>query len=293
MANRANAYRENVPGAWFVDDRCIDCDVCRQLATSLFAAADDHSYVARQPASPAEQRDALRALLSCPTGAIGTADISGLAAVRNSFPEQVADNVYYNGFTSERSFGGHSYFVQHPAGNWLIDSPRYLESLAKKIEQLGGLAFIFLSHRDDVADAAKYARRFGAKRVIHRLELAAQPDAEIVLDGTLPIPLHDDFTVIPTPGHTAGHCVLHYADRFLFSGDHLWWVREQQRLGASRDYCWWSWAEQVRSLERLADLRFEWVLPGHGERVHLPAEEMRQQMTRLIDRVHGGAAIND
>jgi hypothetical protein len=27
-------------------------------------------------------------------------------------------------------------------------------------------------------------------------------------------------------------------------------------------------------MERLADYRFEWVLPGHGQKVHLPAAEM-------------------
>ena len=34
---------------------------------------------------------------------------------------------------------------------------------------------------------------------------------------------------------------------------------------------------------RLKDYRFEWVLPGHGERAHFPADEMRLQMQRLMD----------
>ena len=66
MASRAKAYPENLSGAWFVDDRCIDCDVCRQLAPSTFTAADDHSYVVRQPETLQEQRDALRALFAAP-----------------------------------------------------------------------------------------------------------------------------------------------------------------------------------------------------------------------------------
>ena len=32
---------------------------------------------------------------------------------------------------------------------------------------------------------------------------------------------------------------------------------------------------------RLAAYRFEWVLPGHGQRVRLPAAEMREQIERL------------
>ena len=34
-------------------------------------------------------------------------------------------------------------------------------------------------------------------------------------------------------------------------------------------------------MARLAGYRFEWVLPGHGQRVHLSAAEMSQQVERL------------
>ena len=36
-------------------------------------------------------------------------------------------------------------------------------------------------------------------------------------------------------------------------------------------------------MERLAAYRFEWVLPGHGQKVHLPAAEMREQILRLAE----------
>jgi hypothetical protein len=36
-------------------------------------------------------------------------------------------------------------------------------------------------------------------------------------------------------------------------------------------------------MARLAGYRFEWVLPGHGQRVHLPATEVRQQIGRLAE----------
>ena len=38
-----------------------------------------------------------------------------------------------------------------------------------------------MTHRDDVADAERYAEHFGSRRIIHRHELESQPDAEIVL----------------------------------------------------------------------------------------------------------------
>jgi glyoxylase-like metal-dependent hydrolase (beta-lactamase superfamily II) len=113
--------------------------------------------------------------------------------------------------------------------------------------------------------------------------LPSQPGAEVVLDGEGPWPLAPGFLAIPTPGHTRGHCVLLYQERFLFTGDHLDWERDSRQLSASEDYCWYSWPQQAESMERLAAYRFEWVLPGHGQRVHLPAAEMRQQIERLAE----------
>ena len=45
---------------------------------------------------------------------------------------------------------------------------------------------------------------------------------------------------------------------------------------------------QAESMRRLADFRFEWVLPGHGQRVHLPAHEMRAEVLRLADEMRNG-----
>jgi hypothetical protein len=58
------------------------------------------------------------------------------------------------------------------------------------------------------------------------------------------------------------------------------------RLAASEEYCWYSWPQQAESMERLADYRFEWVLPGHGQRVHLPAAKMREQILHLAGSMH-------
>jgi glyoxylase-like metal-dependent hydrolase (beta-lactamase superfamily II) len=71
-------------------------------------------------------------------------------------------------------------------------------------------------------------------------------------------------------------------DRFLFSGDHLWWSPYRASLYASPSVCWYSWPEQQRSLEILTAFTFEWVLPGHGRRHHAPAPEMRVQLRQCI-----------
>jgi glyoxylase-like metal-dependent hydrolase (beta-lactamase superfamily II)/ferredoxin len=284
MADVSRALTTNVPGDWFVDSTCIDCDTCRQLAPRIFGEADGYSFVQTQPTA-SDERAALQALVSCPTGSIGTRGHNQAKAVMEDFPLLVDGDVYYCGFTSPKSYGGSSYFVRHRRGNWLVDSPKYLPQLVRKFEALGGIATIFLTHRDDVADAEKYARHFGAQRIIHRDELNAQPGAERIIDGFDAVEVEPEFVVIPTPGHTAGHCVLLYQDGYLFTGDHLAWDRESGKLAAFRDYCWDSWSKQKESLARLLDYSFDWVLPGHGERVHLPANEMHQQLDELVHRI--------
>ncbi len=287
MANPSRSVPENVAGDFFVDATCIDCDACRQIAPAVFGEAPDTSFVKAQPASHVDRRDALRAMLACPTGSIGCLGKDDVKSVMNDFPLAVEPPVFYCGYNSPKSFGGNSYLVQQVGGNWLIDAPKFVRPLVRRLESLGGVGNIFLTHRDDVADAARYAAHFQSRRILHRAELAAQPDAELVLDGAGPWNLGQDFLAIATPGHTKGHCVLLFQDRFLFTGDHLDWDRDQRRLAASEDYCWYSWPRQAESMKRLADYRFEWVLPGHGQKVHLPADAMREQVLQLTNAMHG------
>ncbi|MER3446025.1 MAG: MBL fold metallo-hydrolase [Candidatus Dadabacteria bacterium] len=270
MADVRKRLLNNIEGEFFVDSACINCDTCRQIAPETFEDAGDYSFVYSQPKTKGERRKAMRALLSYPTGSIGTLHKNNAREVMEDFPLHIGDEVYYCGFNSPKSYGGNSYFVRHTEGNWFIDSPKYIGHLVKRLNEVGRIKYIFLTHRDNVADAKKYAEEFGSPRIIHRAELSAQPDAEIIIDGNEPVQISPDFLVIPTPGHTRGHCVLLYKNRFLFTGDHLWWSRDDKQLSASEDVCWYSWPEQIRSIERLRDFTFEWVLPGHGQRVKLP-----------------------
>jgi len=283
MANPKKQVPENVPGDFFVDLTCIDCDACRKIAPAVFGEGAETSFVKAQPSTSGDRRQALRALLACPTGSIGCLGDDDVKAAMKDFPLLIEEPVYYCGYNSPKSYGGNSYFVRHPAGNWLIDSPKFVMPLVQRLETLGGIAHIFLTHRDDVAEAQRYAEHFGSRRIIHRDELSSQPDAEVVLDGEGPWELAPGFLAIWTPGHTKGHCVLLLQNRFLFTGDHLDWDRDTEQLSASEEYCWYSWPQQAESMARLEEYRFEWVLPGHGQKIHLPADKMRQEMKRLVE----------
>ena len=286
MANPARRLPQNVAGDFYVDSTCIDCDACRQLAPTIFRDHGDQSSVYRQPETEEETRLALMSLVACPTASIGTTRKYDARAGAAAFPSPVAENVYFCGFTSEASFGAWSYLVVRPpaeGGNILVDSPRFSRPLVRRIEALGGAATMFLTHRDDVADHAAFAREFGCRRVMHAADGAARLGVERVVEGGAPVRLDPDLLAVPVPGHTRGHMVLLYRDKFLFTGDHLAWSPARGTLTAFRTACWYSWAEQTRSMERLLDYSFEWVLPGHG-RIHGDtASGMRSHLLRCVE----------
>ena len=146
-----------------------------------------------------------------------------------------------------------------------------------------GIRYIFLSHKDDVADAARYAKTFNATRIIHRADSPAMPNAEWIVDGEDGLQAKPEFVFIPVPGHTAGSMSLLYNNRFLFSGDHLWWDRELQQLGTPENLVWDD-AQLEGSVRTLLNYSFEWVLPGHGERINLPCREMKDAVEKLACR---------
>ena len=283
VADPALRLPANVPGELFVDSTCIDCDACRIFAPDIFVDADGQSAVHRQPQSDQEWLRAEKALVSCPTASIGTLGRRSARAGVDALPELVDGTVYRCGFTSERSFGAISYFVRRESGNVLIDSPRFVAPFAKNIERMGGVARMLLTHRDDVADHAKFQERFGCDRVLHAADVTAGTAAvELQPQGNDPIELAPDLLMIPTPGHTRGHAVFLYQQTYLFTGDHLAWSERRGHLYAFRSACWYSWTEQLRSMERLLDYSFEWVLPGHGHPVRLTRESMRASLETCV-----------
>ncbi|BAY16047.1 hypothetical protein NIES21_18700 [Anabaenopsis circularis NIES-21] len=275
---------QNTNGDFYVDTTCIDCDTCRWMSPEVFSRVDEQSAVDHQPNNAAERLTALQALLACPTSSIGTVEKpKDIKNTQETFPILVAENVYHCGYHSEKSYGAASYYIQLSEGNILVDSPRFTPPLVKQLEEMGGIRYMYLTHQDDVADHQKYAEHFQCERILHADDISGSTrNVEIQLTGVDPFALTSDLLIIPVPGHTKGHTVLLYKNKFLFTGDHLAWSESRQQLAAFRDHCWYSWSEQIKSMRNLANYTFEWVLPGHGRRFHADAETMGQQMQKCI-----------
>ncbi|MEH1918173.1 MBL fold metallo-hydrolase [Nostoc sp.] len=285
MAHLNQRRSQNVNGDFYVDTTCIDCDTCRWMTPEVFSRVDEQSAVYHQPTNDAERLAALEALLACPTSSIGTVEKpKDIKDAQQSFPMLVVENIYHCGYHSEKSYGAASYLIQLPEGNILVDSPRFTPPLVKRLEELGPIRYMYLTHKDDVADHQKFAEHFQCDRILHIDDITADTrNVEIQLTGSEAFTLTEDLLIIPVPGHTKGHTVLLYKNKFLFTGDHLAWSESLHQLTAFHGACWYSWSEQTKSMRNLANYSFEWVLPGHGRRFHADRETMRQQMHKCIE----------
>jgi glyoxylase-like metal-dependent hydrolase (beta-lactamase superfamily II) len=164
----------------------------------------------------------------------------------------------------------HCYLWEWPGGLTLIDTgyptdaPKILAALLKQGFALHNVRRIIATHvdPDHTGGLAQLKRATGAKVACHAVEKAAmerparrkpgalwlrplfwvapllpgwgngavQPD-ELLLDGQ---ELPEGFTVIHTPGHTAGHiALLHRERRLLIAGDALVNRREKLRVNSS------------------------------------------------------------
>jgi glyoxylase-like metal-dependent hydrolase (beta-lactamase superfamily II)/ferredoxin len=281
MAKLDRRLPEQADGEFYVDDSCIDCGACRWIAPKSFGERSDISVVVRQPTNAAERLQAIKALIACPTASIGTT--SKLDIDPAIFPDEYAPGVYHCGYHARASYGAASWLIVRPEGNVLIDSPRFATQLVKRIETLGGVKTMFLTHRDDIADHGKFHDYFGCERVMHADDLGWNiKKVERRIEGREPVRLDRDTLLIPVPGHTKGSTCLLYRDEFLFSGDHVSWQADRGTIRASRHVCWYDWGELLDSMQRLASHRFEWILPGHGAPGHVPAAEMARAIRSWV-----------
>lgn len=287
MARRDMRHPAGAEGPWFVDERCIDCDAARHVAEGLIARnpGDGVSVFTRQPTTNDELSMAWRAVLVCPTSSVGHEKLR--QPPPGVFPHHLGDGVHRLGYNARESFGAHSYLVVRDNGNVMIDAPRWTRALLDPIAALGGIDVVALTHRDDVADAERYAEHFGASVWIHHDDRHAAPNATDLIFGTDPIEAAPDVIGFPVPGHTRGSVLWHLDGHLLFSGDSLAWDPDREQLTAFRDACWYSWKAQTDSLGRFAGsgLTFSRLFCGHGWSHDAPSDVFRDSLLDLVARM--------
>lgn len=276
---------------WYVDSRCTNCDVARQLAPGLVTEVGGRSEVVRQPRDAAELRALHAAAYACHTRSIRHPELR-LDPALDPYPLVLdgGGDVLLCGHNSAQTAGANAYLLRRPADGtaMMIDTPRWSAALAERYAAYGPVTDVLLTHRDHAAHGRRYADHLGARLWIHEGDLDAAPDADRVLPGTDSVevgPAGSGVIAYPLPGHTEGS-VLYVADeRYCFSGDSFYWSRTTDDLEVAASVTWYSIEVLAASLERTAgELRFEWLLPGHGDRARRPADEMARRMRTLTGR---------
>lgn len=73
MAFVRDKLPDNLPGKFYVDRQCIDCDVCRDISPANFTRNDEngYSFIHKQPSTTEELELCNEAMNACPVEAIG------------------------------------------------------------------------------------------------------------------------------------------------------------------------------------------------------------------------------
>ena len=191
----------NADGDWFVDTRCIDCGTCREIAPDVFA--DDHgSSVVRSQPDDGSQLDAWLAAQACPTSSIGTMSRQrrpGRLYPGRSSPARAFSTSATARRTASARRRGSS--CARRATCWstppATPTPSPVRSPTSAVS-----ATSLLTHRDDVADAHRWATQFHARSWIHADDASAARWATDLL--TDEHELQPGLLAIPVPGHTKG-----------------------------------------------------------------------------------------
>ena len=150
---------------------------------------------------------------------------------------------------SPSTHGGKGFLVTGPKYNLMVDTPAFTPRVLNAVRTVGGLRYLFLSHRDEIGEIADLHRATGGAIIMHRSEAGLVPcGVDLVFDTDFEV--EPGVTVIHTPGHSPGSsCLLvHRGDlRVLFTGDHI------LRPGG-------------QGVRRLLELEFDYMIPCRGDR---------------------------
>ena len=143
MADLNRRLPQNVRGQFYVDDCCIYCDLCVEIAPAIFKEINDQGWavVFHQPSTEAELALAIAALESCPTESIGRdGELIGPGYTPNvpeaqSMPDQTFEELYRaikrGGLAEVRAFfaiGGSANLTSRNGWSLLMASARYGQS---------------------------------------------------------------------------------------------------------------------------------------------------------------------
>lgn len=284
MAVLSDMNINNIEGEFFVDNRCIGCMSCESFASDTFVLKVGKAYVYSQPTQEGF-KDAAIAFLSCPVDAIGVkTSKKEIREVKKLLPIEIFENIYYCSYNSQEAFGANSYLIKRERGNILIDCPKFTKTLLEKIELLGGIKYIYLTHKDDIGEYLKFKEYFNAQVIFHEGDFCSRiRSADITLRGEEDYILDDEVKILSIPGHTKGHTALLYKTS-LFTGDHLAYKQKKDCFEMYKNFCWYDWKTQVNSSKKLLNYEITNIFAGHGGNYIASEVEFKKRLKECLER---------
>lgn len=170
----------------------------------------------------------------------------------------ILDGIY--AFAPNReTLGGTAYAISDPAGVVLVDCPPWTEATRRALDRLGGVRWLFLTHRSAIAGAERLQVSYNCEVAIQEQEAYLLPEVRLT-PFTREIALSESCQGIWTCGHSPGSACL-YARLpavsgegvgVLFSGRHLL-PDPQGRLLPQRTAKTFHWPRQLRAVAALQD----------------------------------------
>ena len=196
--------------------------------------------------------------------------------------------------------GANAWVLEAEDGVTLIDAgtpgtaPQILACLRALGREPESLSLILLTHGhpDHYGGATRLQQETGARVLAHPGDLVGgrlryhwvpglvPPRVDGLLADGQRFPVHGGLHVVHTPGHTPGSVSFHLPARdVLFTGDTLLangrYFRRPLPFPHTRS------ADHRRSVQRLAELRFETASPGHGAPIQGEARQRLLEFVRL------------
>ena len=179
-------------------------------------------------------------------------------------PQVIWNNIF--AFPPNRdTLGGTAYFIVENEANILIDCPAWDEVNQNYLNSVGGVRWLFLTHRGAIGKAREIQQAFGC-------EILIQEQEAYLLPGLRVTTFKQDFNignaqVIWTPGHSPGSSCLYYPREggVLFTGRHIL-PNQTGELLPLRTAKTFHWFRQLASIQLLRD-RFtpetlNYICPG-------------------------------
>ncbi|AFZ49890.1 MBL fold metallo-hydrolase [Dactylococcopsis salina] len=179
-------------------------------------------------------------------------------------PREILGGIY--AFPPNReTLGGTSYLILGKDGNILVDCPGWNETQKSFLSDLGGVRWLFITHRDGMSQVGKIQNDLGCEVVIQEQEAYLLPNVTVT-------PFAEEITLgegtgIWTCGYSPGASCLYvpFHGGVLFSGRHLL-TDSEGKLAPIFTRKTFHWRRQLRNVEKLQKKfppeRLGYVCPG-------------------------------